>query len=225
MESAERTGSLPDLSTETDEDLLVYMTMRDEDSSVAQEALAEFYRRHAGYVYGVCRRVSQGVLDGSGAEDIMQDTFLRVFDKAATFRNDELTDPDRLRLRVRAWLSRVATNVFRTELRTKRRKQAGIKLVPLEEGEDESLDHPEAAENCERAQIKQMVDCLDTLSVKEQQVLRVTWQYYEPAKPNQHLPQDVVEDLATSLQTTSPNIRQIRSRAMKKLKACMESSS
>src|SRR6185312_4444759 len=100
MEPARAIGSVPDLSQETDEDLLVYMTMREDDPLVANEAWAEFYQRHVNYVYEICRGVCRGILAGSGPEDLAQLTFIRACERANTFKSAAINDPDMLRLRV-----------------------------------------------------------------------------------------------------------------------------
>ncbi len=40
--------------SDTDAELLYYMSLRDEDPAAAEGAWAEFYRRHVQYLYGVC---------------------------------------------------------------------------------------------------------------------------------------------------------------------------
>ena len=55
-----------------------------------QEALAESYRRHAGAVYGLARRL---LFEQSVAEEIVQEIFLRLWDEPARF------DPGRGSLR------------------------------------------------------------------------------------------------------------------------------
>ena len=55
-----------------------------------QEALAEAYRRHAGAVYGLAKRV---LADPSRAEEIVQEVFLRLWNDPDRF------DPDRGSLR------------------------------------------------------------------------------------------------------------------------------
>jgi RNA polymerase sigma-70 factor (ECF subfamily) len=55
-----------------------------------EEALAEAYRRHAGAVFGLARRVLK---DGATAEEVVQEVFLRLWDTPDRF------DPERGSLR------------------------------------------------------------------------------------------------------------------------------
>jgi RNA polymerase sigma-70 factor (ECF subfamily) len=55
-----------------------------------EEALAEAYRRHAGAVFGLARRV---INDGTLAEEVVQEVFLRLWNEPEKF------DPDRGSLR------------------------------------------------------------------------------------------------------------------------------
>ncbi|MGI8835653.1 MAG: RNA polymerase sigma factor [Pyrinomonadaceae bacterium] len=213
MESIQAVGAGVDLRQETDEDLLVYMTMRDDDSSIANAAWAEFYQRHLQYLYRCCCRLSRGILDEAGARDLVQDTFIRAFNKAATFNGDRIIDPDRLKRRTRAWLGRIALNIFRDMLRGR----DGTREVPLDDNDIGA--EPELVQSSPSTSANRLLldEAIDSLSEREQIVLRTTFQYYQPGKQNQHLPHDVVEDLAKSLETTSDNVRQIRSRALRKI--------
>jgi hypothetical protein len=56
-----------------------------------------------------------------------------------------------------------------------------------------------------------------SLPKREQMVVRVTMQWYQPDKQHQRLPNDVAADLARTLRTTPENIRQIRRRALKRI--------
>ena len=47
-------------------------------------ALAEVYRRHGGAVYGLARRVLN---NASEAEDVTQEVFLRLWNRAGSFRS------------------------------------------------------------------------------------------------------------------------------------------
>jgi len=74
----------PDLSEASDAALVVAI------GRWRQEALAEAYRRHAGAVFGLARRV---LVDPALAEEIVQEVFLRLWDSPEKF------DPERGSLR------------------------------------------------------------------------------------------------------------------------------
>jgi RNA polymerase sigma factor (sigma-70 family) len=210
MESVQAAGVGVDLRHESDEDLLIYMSMRAEDPAVAQAAWAEFFRRHAKYLYGRCRRFSRNVLDEAGTNDLVQETLIRAYDKAGTFNAAGIKDTKRLERRTRAWLGRIALNIFRDMLRDR----DGRREVPLDE--NDPAPEPEPRQTSLTSARRQLIDeAIDSLSEKEQIVLRTVYQYYEPGK---NLPRAVIEDLANSLKTTSDNLRQIKSRALRKMK-------
>jgi RNA polymerase sigma factor (sigma-70 family) len=213
MESVHMPDSSLDFSQEPDEDLLVYMTMRDDDSSVANEAWAEFYKRHIDYIYGICCRVSRCVLADSGPEDLAQLTFIRAYEKASTFKSGGIKDPGMLRLRVRAWLGRIAQNIYRDMLRG--RKDARELAIDREELEE--VPEPIQAAPTTSAYKRLLDEAIDSLSEKKRHVLRVTYQYNRPGKEHQRLPNDVAEDLAKTLNTTSLNIRQLRHRGLREI--------
>jgi RNA polymerase sigma factor (sigma-70 family) len=213
MESVQRSGDQMRLAEATDDHLLSYMKARDEDPSAAKEAWAEFYRRHAEYLYRVCRRAYGGTLGEAGVRDLVQDAFIRAYEKAATFDSDGLADADKLRLRARAWLGKIALNLLRTMLRG----QAGASVQNLEEEAWENVPEQTPAASSDSAESRLVRDALGQLSEKEQHVLRVTFQWYQLDKPHQRLPNEVVAELARTLGTTPANIRQLRSRALKKI--------
>lgn len=216
MESVQVAGT--DLRQESDEDLLVFMTMRSDDLAVANAAFAEFYERHVHYLFRRCRGATNKILDESGAWDIVQETFIRVYERAATFDGEGITDPDRLQRRVRAWLGRIAVNIFRDRLRG----QLGVREISLDD--QEIAKEPESQSPSSPSANRKLLDeAIDSLSEKEQRVLRTTFQYYQPGKQHQRLPNDVAEDLAKELETTSDNVRQLRHRALQKIKEYIKS--
>jgi RNA polymerase sigma factor (sigma-70 family) len=219
MEPAQAIGNVPDLSQETDEDLLIYMTMREDDPLVAKEAWAEFYRRHIDYMRGKCREVCRGILAGSGPDDLAQLTFIKAYERANTFKSGGINDLDRLRLRVRAWLGRIAQNIYRDMLRGRKdSKELAVDKEDLEEAPEQVQAAPTTST------YKRLLDeAIDALSEKKQHVLRVTYQYNQPGKKHQRLPNHVAEELATTLNTTSDNVRQLRRRALQEVNQFIKS--
>src|SRR5882762_7691323 len=109
-------GSQPKaFGTDTDEDLLAYMAMQGEDRPGAEEAFTEFYRRHKRYLSYICRAY-QGTLREDGVSSLVQDTFLRVYQKAHKYKPNPSSCDDSSR-RVKAWMGRIARNIFLSQLR------------------------------------------------------------------------------------------------------------
>ncbi len=67
------------------------------DRMVARRAERLLYERHVRYLFGVLRRQREKLLllAGSSAEDLVQDTFQRAFERAASFKAEPGLDPDR----------------------------------------------------------------------------------------------------------------------------------
>ena len=118
MESGHGHATPGGLAGESDEDLLVYMTLARDDPAVAAAAWEEFYRRHVEYLYGIAVRAYAKLLGGeAGVCDVVADTFKRAYEHADTFTTGGITDAERMRLRTRAWLGRIAERLVQTRLR------------------------------------------------------------------------------------------------------------
>jgi RNA polymerase sigma-70 factor, ECF subfamily len=78
---------------------------------VAERALDELYQRYASAVYGLARRV---VGDNGTAEDVLQETFWRVWRGAAHYQPG--------RVRFATWLLRIAHNTAVSECRSAARR-------------------------------------------------------------------------------------------------------
>jgi RNA polymerase sigma factor (sigma-70 family) len=199
-----------------DDELLAEVARRKLEPDAAHRAQAEFYARHVRYLYGVLQRHPDRLLQlaGASAEDIVQETFHRAFERAHTFSIDDAEDPldeERLRRRARAWLGRIAQNLLADHLRRFREVSASpyLERLSCEEIERPAPPSPE---------LELVIAGLGELSDREQDVLRVT-ALYQRSGDHQRLPNSVSAELASRWGTTSENIRAIRSRAMKKLRS------
>lgn len=184
--------------------------------AAARGAQSELYARHVRFLYGVLlkRQARTLSLAGMNAEDLVQETFRRAFERAHTFRADGITDTERVRRRARAWLGRVAQNILADRLRSVRE----ISASPyLERFSTEDIDEAPAS----TPQLRLLREALTSLSEREQDVLRVT-AMYQKAGEKQRLPNAVSQKLAQRWDTNSENVRAIRSRAMKKVKSFMQ---
>ena len=212
-------GQAASMTDESDANLLVYMTMRDEDLDGARAAWGEFYRRHAPYLAAVCQRAYGRLLSGpSGAADLVAETFRKAFLRAETFTLTEDSD-DVQRLRIRAWLGVIARRLMLSILRSRGRSQA---MVALEEWHQPARSD-EAELNA--SAVARVREALETLPDRQQHILRVTMQYYDPSSGTGRLPGEVLADLAKTLNTTPENIRQLRRRALMRLREVLSSTS
>ncbi len=207
----------PDDDRSTDAELLDRIARRAGDPDGARRAQATFYQRHVRYLYGALLRQKQSLLAVAGlsAEDLAQETFHRAFDRAHTFDRGEGLDEDHQRLRARAWLGRIATNLLADHLQRRREISASPYLERVTcAGIDE--DAPPSTS----PQAMAVAEALEQLTERERDVLRVSALHYR-AGEHQRLPNDVSAELASRWGTTNDNVRAIRVRAMKKLKAIL----
>jgi len=202
-----------------DAELLRRMSVEPRGSPDGQEAWAEFYGRHRLYMYRVCYKAYVATIGEARVAELVQDTFVRAYERSGTFVPDITADADGGRRRVRAWLGRISQNMLRDYFR---REPHVIFLEESElQEEDRSPYSPDDVAPSDGA--KRIEKALAQLTLREQEVLRVTGMWYQPGRPQQRLPNSVAKELASSLNTSSDNIRQIRARAMNKLRALMDS--
>jgi RNA polymerase sigma factor (sigma-70 family) len=225
MELVKPLESHPDFTGAPDEDLLAWMAMRDDEQSAnqARDAFAAFYKRHEGYVYNRCRWRFNGFIDEARTEDLVDDTFLRAFEKAGTFRPSESSDPDLRRGRVRAWLVTVAANILRSSFRAK----AGAREVQLTDEEWAQLDEDtcgDVSAEPEPLEHRLVREAFEQLNDKQKLVVEATLDSFKvaPDRKQQRLSNEDSKVLAEKLGTTPEDVRQTRRRAYKKMREYVE---
>lgn len=202
----------------TDAQLLERVARRPEDPVAAARAEGELYRRHVRYLFGVANKQAARLLQiaGVSAEDLVMDTFQRAFERAGTYRAEAGLDEEAERRRTRAWLGRIAQNQLVDSFRKIREVSASpyLEQVPVRDRDSSPPSQPSP-------QLTHMRQALSQLSEREQDILRVTALYWRAGAKQQRLPNEVAAELAARWETSSDNIRAIRSRAVKKLKTLM----
>jgi RNA polymerase sigma factor (sigma-70 family) len=190
------------------------MSMQAEDPSNAEEAWEEFFYRHRAYVLGVCRRF-QNVVGEAGAEDLAQETLIRVYRKAHTFKPLANGNPDHARARIRAWMGQIANRLFLSALRRT------LVVDPIDELSDVPLlppvqdGHAPGPLLSERRRL--IAQALRTLTERERDVLLASFAWYELDGGCHRMPSEELATLKERFQTTAVNIRQIRARAFDKV--------
>jgi len=211
---------MPVPGSATDAALLRLVADRGASAVAAREAEAEFYRRHVRYLFGVLSRKKGPLLSMAGlsAEDLVQETFIRAFERAHTFREaTERLSAEVDTARTRAWLGRVATHLLADHMNRLREVSATPYLERVR------VDEPDEAPSSDSAGLALVTEGLEVLSEREREILRVTALYGQVGDKRGRLPNAVSRDLAARWGTTNENIRAIRLRAMKKLKEFLSS--
>lgn len=123
--------------------------MYEEDERLVQQAqggdrqaFAALVEKHTRLVYSLCLRM---VANSADAEDLTQETFLRLFSSLGQYR---------LGSGLRPWLCRIAINRCLDALRKKRRR---LQMVPLDGGssaQSEELNRPSDEPSPERAYVR-----------------------------------------------------------------------
>jgi RNA polymerase sigma factor (sigma-70 family) len=109
----------------TDADLVARVLLDDD-----HHAFAELVRNHQSSVRGLLRHLTR--TDVALADDLAQETFLRVYKNLRTFRGEA---------RFSTWLYRIAYNCFREEAR-KRKELVGIDEERLQTEQDPQTTDP-----------------------------------------------------------------------------------
>ena len=81
------------------------------------DAFAVLYRGHSGRVFALCLRMTG---DRVRAQELMQDVFVRAWERLASFREEASFG---------SWLHRLAVNVVLTSARSDRRRNARVSLA------------------------------------------------------------------------------------------------
>lgn len=126
-----------------------------------RKALAAVYDRTSAKVYGVCLRIAR---DREAADEILQDVYLKVWNRAGRF-DAGVASPI-------TWLCAIARNTAIDWVR----KHGASALPPLDEVEEPRSDLGSAMEAMMADEGRAMIfDCLETLAPNHQRAIRLAY--------------------------------------------------
>lgn len=188
----------------------------------------QFFHKFKGQIYRISLEKCIAFPDSiEMATDITQQTFISAFRKIRDFDLSRESDPKKHETIIKAWLGRIAKNCFLKEY-AKRKNYVyldDLKLKPEEEGYDmfESLygDEPIEIPNEFRSKLRQAMMLLT-------EVQRHVIEIYAGdgcINSTQKLSPEKMNYLCKTFDTSSDNIRQIKKRALDKIKKiCFQTS-
>jgi DNA-directed RNA polymerase specialized sigma24 family protein len=193
------------------------MSWRDSDRETARAAWAAFFIRHREYLYKCLSRY------GHAAEDIAAETFRRVYENSEQFDRNWVADPndaDAMRKLVKAWLGKLARWAAQDWFRGRR---ASCRVAPpgfFAARADHSCPDPSNTERpVDTAVIRLVREAVEELTMREQDIVWATANWWSPDLDNSPLPPEVIADLCRQYATTTENIRKIRQRAFAKIRS------
>ena len=209
-----KTTPEPEIANSSDADLFSLMRAAEEEPLKATKAWKEFYRRYRDYLWHSCLTFCRAVAEGKElAKDIFQATVLKLFEKASSFNPEENKG-------IKAWISRIAFNEFIDHINKYERNFVHSDEPPeladlVEDFSDEEEAFYSKMEDLKAEQLALLLSCLNP---KELKVLMVSMSYYQLDKPLGHLPDSEIKELCTEFNVKPPALRQIKLRALAKLK-------
>lgn len=202
-----------EFTNDTDADLLTMVSWQATDEEAARDAWGEFYDRHFKFLAAACLRAYANSIGEHGVEDLVNDTFVRVFTHGAeTFATSE-SDPTQIRRQVRKWLRTIAHRLFLMGIRG--RDDITEKLFAEIEVHNPS---PTTFSSERKAQCTKVRDIVETLADRELDVLFARFWNYDKTAEKQTFDPEVLADLQERWETTDANIRKILSRTLGKIK-------
>lgn len=187
-----------------DEDLIKLIKINnDKDSPIAMSALGKLYERYSKHLMILCERTT---MNTSYADEVFQETWRRVYKYASyTSKSGKFF----------TWLSKIAKNVYLSI----REKQ--LDIVNIEKFDYNNISEKEEADTALPSLDQKLVEeAINKLSPQSKDVL-LTYMQYAPSR-NDHLPKDQIEILKNKYNTTSVNLRKIKSRAVQSIKDYIE---
>ncbi len=218
IESTDRDSLNFDVCMENDYELLELITWYDSEPKIAQEAWAEFYKRHSKYIFYIIQKKLYNTPLLDMVSDITTDTFIKVFEGGAkTFKKSEENDTDRIRGHVRAWLGKIAANLINDLFKGHALKEINLSFDiynNFNETSDEFISE-------DIIKLNRIIN--ENLNEREKHILNICSQYFDPKNPTKQLPTEELDEICLHWNITRANFRQIKKRAIEKIKDKWES--
>ena len=183
------------------------------------------YHRYAPDLYRYSMRFGPRLGGADQIEAHVQEVMLRALCAIKTFSLDPTLSPASQRNLTFAWLKRIAINVYIDSVRRDKGRSAALRLELYDlksDGNTRKLAAcgvPEASATADAGRRDRAVKALAELSERDQDVLLVSLDWYDRMKQRfVDVPSDVITALCERYAITADNYRQIRDRALKKMR-------
>jgi len=184
---------------------------REDGTDVADVALAELRQRHERYIYGIIQNKLKDLpLDPDEFYWVLIERICSIADKFEPSQNPDIPQG----MQFRRWVGKIAFFVVKEEAK-KAYAERDRPLVPLDEHHESIPDTPPPDVDQDTvSRIRHLME--EHLNENQIAVLRSSPLMTEGSDRN--MTSEEIQTLANMLDTTDTNIRQLKSRAMRKLR-------
>jgi RNA polymerase sigma factor (sigma-70 family) len=209
----------------SDTELLTWIAQKDRYPEEAESAFTEFYERFSDYLnLAVSKIASKYRMFGSDFQDaVFNNTFMRVYDRASTFKDGGIRDAKRLNLRIKAWLGKIAQNellqLLREEKKQKEKTSSVLEVYGAKNNDwEDDFDKEEVSEEIPLNVNQQLLArALATLKERDRDILLTYYDFFQPDNPTLKLPRKEIQKLSGLYDTTPAHLRKIKQRALEKV--------
>ncbi len=183
-----------------------------------ERLFSEFHNRFKKRLYRRCCEIAyNNHHDKDLAKTLFQETMIKACNAIRKFKADDLWTEEELKNKVIGWLGVILNNEFKNLCRLKKKQ---IQISELDHSFDEfEAEYDKVYEDEEKPNFSfiraKFQNILSTLSDRERYIL-VMCANHDCLFSNNHLPDDVVEDICKQFNIKSSYIRLIKMRALKK---------
>ncbi|MGD0582291.1 MAG: sigma-70 family RNA polymerase sigma factor [Bacteroidales bacterium] len=205
-----------DMSNESDEDLLVIVSMKDDPHS-SNLAFNEFYRRYKRFIFGMAYKVTEHLPNSVELRDaIFQNTLINIYKYCDSFSVFGEKDPETIRRMIHGWIVKIEKNELKSLLSDRQYVADNSDESKEKDTTDNNIDEDNEPISYNESIVR---ESLKLLNERDQHIFMTYWLFYEQGKGSQakNLPAPVLDGLASQYETTPENIRQIISRSKKKI--------
>lgn len=206
---------------EPSEDLLVIISMQEDEPEAAQRAFNEFHRRFKNYVWNLAVILSRKIHDPnqeSIAHNIFNDSFLDVFHNYAKEGYFDPGQCDDLDKGIKAWLGGIARNHF---LRMIDAVKVASRVSYLDVFPERPFFDPgnlNEAETIDSIPMAALNRALQKLSDRDREILLIAVQFEEEGR----LPKEFKRILCEKYSLSPDSLRQIKKRAKEKIEKYLQ---
>ena len=189
-----------------------------EDSPFAiNELKTELYRRIKNRLYKHCDRLcKKNRLNDSTAIELTQDVVLKCFDSISNFKFEFSWDERKCANKLAAWFNIIASNHF-IDLLKEKAKRCIVEFEDYEIEDDGPRPDDFEFEMDDTIGLR-LQDAMDGLNDRERYIINICLKH-NCLGNNNHLPDEVIDEICCSLSVKKGHVRVINHRALEKLRA------